>query len=538
MEHSLLHALQLIGLVVAGGSLWFGLLAVRAGLHREDQRAGCLLRKWAGRASWAASGAAFADLFVQLAEIEGQTVFGGVSLSQLYAFIETTTVGQLGFARSVLLFVLGLVFRSSHLASQIFALPLYLTSAVLAASVSHAAAQPVGTMTAVSVHLVHLLALSAWIGSVFHVWLQRNLWLEPSSAAAAGAWLALLKRFSPVALLGSVCVFGSGLSSALQYIRSPWDLLFSAYGLTLLLKLLLVAVVVAGGAFNFLYAVPALQRSSEPFSGIRWRLGADRFRRSLELEATAGILAIAVAGIVGSVSPPGGDGAVTLSPRQVDALLIPKLPQRSFIDPQLFVGDSERNQFDLLYSEFMHNWSGVGVFLMGCFWLLQGGQGRAAEIATRLWPIVFVPFALFISLFADPEVFLLRRVTVREALSDPVVLEHQIGALLVLVFVWLGWRDRHRGPLERPLGPFLPLLMILGSLLLLGHAHASVRATQELTNLINVQHAVFGTLGLLAGMIRWFMLRGLLPATPARFVWPLLVMILGILMTFFYREAI
>ncbi len=535
MEHSLLHGIQLVGLVVAGGTFWFALLARWVRLDLEGAGSERLARQRGRQAAWAASAAAFADLFVQVAEIEGRTIFGGVPLPLFASFVTTTAVGQLGLGRCAALLVLGLALLSSRLSGWVIAFGSYLVSAVLTASVSHAAAQPTGAFTAVGLHLLHLVALSAWIGVIFHFWLQRQFWLAP---AQHSSWALLLGRFSALALAGSICALGTGVISAVQYVQSIWDLLFSAYGISLVLKLFLVAAMVGAGAFNFLIAVPHLKRAREERSPELWCVAAKRFQRSLEFEVTAALLAIAVAGIVASVSPPGNDRSVTLTGEQVSALLTPKLPPAAFVDPQLFVGDSERNRFDLLYSEFMHNWSGVGVILMGCFWLLQGGQGRVAEVATRLWPVTFIPFALFISIFADPEVFLLRSVTWREALSDPVVLEHQFGALLVLLFVWLGWRDRYRIPLHRPLGPTLPLLMILGSLLLLGHAHASVRSTQELTNLINVQHAVFGLLGLVAGTTRWFMLRQLLPLRVARFVWPSAVILLGVLMTFFYRESV
>ena len=70
------------------------------------------------------------------------------------------------------------------------------------------------------------------------------------------------------------------------------------------------------------------------------------------------------------------------------------------------------------------------------------------------------------------------------------------------------------------------------------HAHASVRTDEELTNLINVQHAGFGALGLLAGTTRWLMLRGLVPAAPARVIWPALIIALGLFMAFGYREVV
>jgi hypothetical protein len=61
---------------------------------------------------------------------------------------------------------------------------------------------------------------------------------------------------------------------------------------------------------------------------------------------------------------------------------------------------------------------------------------------------------------------------------------------------------------------------------------------EHLSTLINVQHAFFGTCGLFAGTIRWLQLRHLVPSSPARFLWPAFVLLLGLYMTFFYQEAV
>jgi hypothetical protein len=80
--------------------------------------------------------------------------------------------------------------------------------------------------------------------------------------------------------------------------------------------------------------------------------------------------------------------------------------------------------------------------------------------------------------------------------------------------------------------------MIVGSLLLLGHAHSLTRIPDDLTILVNVQHAVFGAFGLFAGTTRLLMLRGLVPARAARVAWPSFVIGLGVFMAFFYREVV
>lgn len=122
------------------------------------------------------------------------------------------------------------------------------------------------------------------------------------------------------------------------------------------------------------------------------------------------------------------------------------------------------------------------------------------------------------------------------AAADPIVLEHRIGAPMIVARAWLGLRYGRRPAAERPLGRALSGLTIVGSLHLLGHAHSSFGSTEGLTTLINAQHAVIGGLGLLAGVVRWLELRGLFPQWVARILWPSLVIAVGVEMAYSYRE--
>lgn len=260
------------------------------------------------------------------------------------------------------------------------------------------------------------------------------------------------------------------------------------------------------------------------------------FSRTLELEVTAGVLVIAVAGILASVSPPGDGAALQLTPEQARAVLTPDWPTshvENWTAPEDPLGPTPD---DLRYSEFTHNWSGVLVILLGLGWWLQGTGGARARWAARLYPVLLVPFGCFIAFAANPELWLLRTISPWEAVTNPAILEHQLGAVLVFLLAWLSWRDRRNPEAMRPLGYPLPVIMIAGSLLLLGHAHSALAVPDDLTNLINVQHCVLGAFGLFAGSARWFVLRGLIPAQIGNQIWPACVIGLGLFMAFFYRE--
>lgn len=546
MEHSTLHALQLTGLIlaVAGPFFLLALLypACRAlGLSGDYGTAGALsasVRTWTWRAALIGAVAVFVDLFVQVAELDGRTVFGGVEWATVVRFATQTTVGSLALARIGALLLTALATLLPGKAKWWLVLALACTASLFASLVSHAAAQPSGRLLAVTMQLIHIIGGAAWIGVLIHLMLARRVLLSASTPTDISLVASVVHRFAPIALSAASVIAFSGLAAAIRYVATPTGLLFSAYGLTLIVKLTLLLPVLYAGFTNFRVISPSLRAAAERGNTGAARGVLQRFGRTLELEVTAGLLVIAVAGIVGSVSPPGDDGTARLNPAQIRAVLSPDLPTTALIDPEKFVDSPERNIFDLQYSELMHNWSGVVVVVMGLFWLLQSIGGSGSDAATRFWPFLLLPFAAFISIFADPEVFVLRRVTFHEAISDPVVFEHQLGAVMVLLLVWMARRDRHQPVDRRPLGYPLPVLMIIGSLLLLGHAHSSVRADVDLTNLINVQHAVFGAFGLLAGVTRWLMLRDLIPAAPARLVWPALVIGLGLFMAFGYREVV
>jgi copper transport protein len=528
MEHSLLHGLQLTGLIVVLGGCIFMLGLLRPACRRlgpdpaRETLAGALS---AGVARWVAVGAliaglaTFLDLFVLAAETQDRTPFGGVALALVARLALRTTVGQLALARIACLVLAAAATRIPGPSRWSIVAALGAGALWCTALTSHAAAQPAARIPAIAAQLVHIAAGAAWLGVLAHLLAARPAIAADSRPSCLALIAEIVRRFSPVALTAAGWLLVSGAYAAVRNLHTRAGLVTSAYGLTLLVKLVMVIPVLVAGIINYRIVRPNLLRlAGRPGPDVREEGTAwlRRFGRMLELEVSAGMLVVLIAGILGSVSPPGEDGSLLLTRAQLDALLTPALPRTALVDPASFVGAATRTVDDL--------------------WLAQGLGPNSAAWVTRVWPLLLVPLALFISAFADPEVWVLRTVTLREAIVDPGIIEHQLGAALVLVMVWLGWRDRRRPPRERPLGPTLPLVMIGGGVLLLGHAHTSVRATEELGTLISVQHAVLGGLALLAGMVRWLSLRGIFPERPARILWPLLVTAMGLYLTFCYRE--
>ena len=542
MEHSALHALLLTGLIAAlGGALavrWLYLPAARA-LSSNDP----LVREMIASASrWVAIGALAAalatvlDLFVQVAEVEGRTVFGGVEWRLVLRFATQTVVGQFSLARTGLLLLTAAAvgLRSKDKWPLVTAVAF---GAVVATSfVSHAAAQPDHRAAAIACQIAHITAAAGWIGVLLHLFAARAQMLTEPTLQRVAFVAEVVRRFSPIAIATTSLLMFTGLLGAFRFLQDVGALFTSAYGLTLLVKLALIVPAVAAGFVNYHFIRPALlqittDEEAQATSALR------RFARMLELEVTAGVLVITVAGVLGSVSPPGIDGSQRLTAPQVRALLSPHLPT-SHVD-DWFAQEDPRGPTldDLRYSEFTHNWSGVLVCGLGLGWLAQAVGERFGKCAGRVCPFLLLPFGIFIAVAANPELWL-RQVSPWEAVTNPQILEHQLGALMIFLLAWLSWRDLRSPKHLQPLGHALPVIMIAGSLLLLGHAHSTLTVPDELTNLINVQHAVFGACGLFGGAVRWLVLRDVLQSRLANLLWPGGVIALGLFMAFFYREIV
>ncbi|MEW6268320.1 MAG: CopD family protein, partial [Thermodesulfobacteriota bacterium] len=437
--------------------------------------------------------------------------------------------------------------RARRRAAWLPLLALALAAAATSALVTHAAAQPTGREAALTIHFLHLVAAASWVGVLAHLFLCRRALLAAGDAEQVRFVAAVVDRFSPLALAAAVALLATGLAATWLYLGTPAGMLTSAYGLTLATKLALLLLLLAGGFVNYRVVRPALLRLAD--SGAVAARGAAsggahetlrRLVRTVELEVTVGVVLVATAGILASVSPPTPQGEGRLTDAQIAAMLEPRAPRTEIVDPATWVGSATRTDDDLRYSEFMHSWSGVLVCLLGLAWLVQsvGGDAAPARLAAWVWPAALIPFAVFVAVASDPEVWPLGTVSPLVALTDPIVLEHRIGALMIVVLAGLGLREARRGGANRPLGRALPIVMVAGSLLLLGHAHSSFSASDSLTTLINVQHAVLGGLGVLAGVVRWLELRALVPRRIASVVWPALVLAIGLFMTLSYRELV
>jgi putative copper resistance protein D len=144
---------------------------------------------------------------------------------------------------------------------------------------------------------VHLLSAGFWVGAL--VALMVILRRAARAGGAPDHLGLMLGRFSSAAVVAVVVLIASGIINTALMIASPLDLLRTAWGRVLLVKLALVAAMLALAAVNRNVNTPSLRREgSHPLRALRW------LRRNTLAEAVlaAGVLiAVSALGLLDPV---------------------------------------------------------------------------------------------------------------------------------------------------------------------------------------------------------------------------------------------
>jgi putative copper export protein len=185
-----------------------------------------------------------------------------------------------------------------------WALALVLSLLLVASDVlvSHSAATPVWKGLALSAAGAHLLGVALWLGGLwyFATLFWYGTFREPSAASEL-AWA--IPAFSILAVGAVGLLTMSGLYLARMHLGSLTDLLSTTYGRILLGKLCVVGVMVALGGYHQFIVHRRIVTSAD-VSDTRAHPSSQRFRHTLRLEALLGLLALLLASILGSTSPP------------------------------------------------------------------------------------------------------------------------------------------------------------------------------------------------------------------------------------------
>jgi copper resistance protein D len=153
----------------------------------------------------------------------------------------------------------------------------------------------------------------------------------------------------------------------------------------------------------------------------------------------------------------------------------------------------------------------------------------------RFWPLTFAGLAVFIVLRADPENWPLGPRPFWQSFAAPDVLQHRVGALLIVVFAAFECAVQAGKLKARWASYVFPAMCALGAALLLTHEH-SARDVKE-AMLAEMSHTPVALLGVTAGCGRWLELRlpKSLMATIASYLWPVCLALVGLVLLN-YRE--
>jgi putative copper export protein len=166
--------------------------------------------------------------------------------------------------------------------------------ALAPAFAGHAAASVRFQGVMILTDFLHVVGAASWLGSLACVMLIGVPLLVASNLE--DRWLqvsALVNTFSQVALGSAALVVLSGVFTAAVHLGSLPALWSTTYGRVLLLKVAIVLLTLAMGAYNFRRVQPQLEREQ----------GTAQLRRSATLELIAAALVVIITGFLTGVSP-------------------------------------------------------------------------------------------------------------------------------------------------------------------------------------------------------------------------------------------
>src|SRR5207253_1996047 len=180
----------------------------------------------------------------------------------------------------------------------------------------HAAAAIKDFRLAVITDWLHLVAGAFWVGGLFHLAFTAPPILRSiERTKRAGVLHQIVRLFTRVAIPTVVVLVVAGLYNTWVHVESFGALWFTAYGRTLLLKLLLVLLMlVLGGVNNFHFGKKAARLSESQEGEVAAQEHSKLeggFSRSVMLEAALGVAVLLVTAILVFETPARGHPVVT-----------------------------------------------------------------------------------------------------------------------------------------------------------------------------------------------------------------------------------
>ena len=154
---------------------------------------------------------------------------------------------------------------------------------------SHAASVPSWRAATMLADGMHVLAASAWLGTLCVMLISALPLPRFVTRAANGEQVrALVASFSPVALVSAGVASVTGVVAALQHVGSVPNLWGTRYGVVLLVKLAVLSVVTMTGFYNWRFVQPVLPATA----------GVERLRHSAHVEAFVALVVLLVTAVL------------------------------------------------------------------------------------------------------------------------------------------------------------------------------------------------------------------------------------------------
>jgi putative copper resistance protein D len=381
--------------------------------------------------------------------------------------------------------------------------------------------------------MVHQVAAAVWTGGLVQLGLTWRI--VRRTPALAPAWPPLLARFSRLAAVSMVVLVASSSPLVWTYVGSWTGLVGTGYGSILGMKVALLGAALVLAAANR----QAVRR---------WATGGDdtALRATvpplIEGETILAVLVLFTAATLASQPPAVDVVAERATWPEVVRVFAPKWPdlrtpsvadmEADTSNPQAVTG-GERTVTAYSWSNFSHNVAGL--FLLAMALLAVAGSARGAAWG-RHWPAGFLLLGVFVFLrtSANDAIWPFGPHGVWETMiADAEMLQHRLGAALVVLLGVVEWRTRVRP--SRRLAYVFPILAALGGLLLLTHSHAAFEPKSDF--LIQVTHTAMGGLAVVMACARWLELRLGPPAARWAGATANVAMLLVALVLVFYQEA-
>ncbi|MFO7777593.1 MAG: copper resistance protein CopC [Nitriliruptoraceae bacterium] len=249
-----LRGLGYLALLLATG----GAVAARAVVRRREDRA--LARRLAVSAALAGAAVSLLAIPVQAVAVTGDLAALWSGLAWWETAISSFGVATIIRAALLALLATALLARSPGVVTVLIAAG---AAGTVALDGHQRSVSP--TWLLIAGDLLHVGAAAVWFGGLVVV---TALVVRSSSRREPVAAAEVIARFSTVALGAVVLLTIGGLAMAWPLVGQPDALLGTAYGVTLLVKLTVVAVVVGVAAYNRRRLVPAIVAGVTPRSTV------------------------------------------------------------------------------------------------------------------------------------------------------------------------------------------------------------------------------------------------------------------------------